>query len=588
MHSFTFAVVVFLLVTRVVADRTNHIYTSGDLINVYTSKAAPADAQFETYDPLENLICPLLKVDYPLSLGQLLTGEQFYDFQTAIRFNVNERNRTLCNYKATRNDISRIQELVKRNYSYELIFDEMPFWGFLGIVDPESGKGAVFLDHIFHIGINKNRIVSVSLETKNPVIIVADTVYSFRYSAVFNESSIEYEDRLFSLHNTSRTITRNKIFASLNSILIIFFLVAVVAVIVTRSLRSDYSKMEKELQLRYEGQDTLVESGWRCLHADVFRVPRSPKLFCAALGCGAHLLFLAVMIAIAPSLGYTFVSARQRNVSYLMMGYMFSSGISGYVSGYIFMSYSALLPSVASGWISTFHLTFIFAPMVFLVIIAPFVLTAIIYGSSQVPYFRGILILFLLFVFVSYPLSLGGSLLGRFIHRRTEKRRKIPHVNQIPRLVPRPPQFYLSPRFLLFVAGFLPFITIFVEVFTLFNFVWAQNFFYLSTFSALTFVLYIVVTACSSISATLVLLSTENHYWKWMSLGFGASCSLFVFLYVIYFYLFRLRMHGLFTFILYFSYCGVGTCFLAFVGSAVGYFASSLFVHKIFMQIKHD
>ncbi|CAJ1019792.1 putative Endomembrane protein 70 [Leishmania utingensis] len=586
-YSFLTVVALAYVVCVSTARELTHAYLDGDEVNIFVGKMAPRDNPYETYDYIEAPGCTLQKDAKPLTLGELLAGHQASTLPTNIRFNHNTGTAVLCKYKANVRETALLIEMIRGDYRYELVIDELPVWSAIGEETGEN-KFSIFLHRTFHIGVNGNRIVSATLETSSPAKLEADTIYTFTYSVVFQASSVEYANRLSTVLDTRYVSSRTRFVSLINSSLIALFLFSVITLIFSRTLRHERAKLERETQFRFEGQDIIDESGWRCLYADVFRVPRHAGTFCAILGCGTQLLVLSAVAILLSVMSNYRISMNHNLVTYTVFGYVFTSGIAGYVSGYQFIGCSFLAPPMASKWIRAFHVAFFLVPMIYVTAFLPSSTVALLYGSSQLPYLKGVLILLCLWVFVAYPLCLAGVLCSRYVFRRTERRRNIPHVNQISRLIPRPPRRLLAPQCLLLVSGIPPFISVFVEFSFVFTSIWTFKVFHLYGFLTITALLYIAISACVSIIATFLLLSTENHHWKWMSMGFGASCSMYAFVYAVFFYLFKASMHGLFMFVVYYSYCIALMLCLALIGGTVAYFAASCFVKVLYGQAKSD
>ncbi|CAG9571133.1 putative endomembrane protein [Leishmania major strain Friedlin] len=581
----TLAALVCMLCMRA-ASASKHTYLGGDEVKVFVSKMHPHGNTHETYSYAFVPGCPLQE-ETSLTLGELLAGESIFTLATDIRFNHNTSNRFLCKRKFNAYEANMLAYAIEHDYRYDLTIDELPVWGAIGNKIDDNHL-SIFLHQTFYIGVNGNEIVNVTLETSSPAKLEINTDYAFKYSVVFEPSSVEYANRFSTVFETRYVGSRTRLASLINASLIVLLLLSLIALILSRTLRSEHAKMEREAQFRFEEQDIIDESGWRCLYADVFRVPRHTGIFCAILGCGTQLLLLTVFAIFLSVVSNHRISMSHNLVTFSVFGYACTSGIAGYVSGYQFMGCGFLAPPMASKWIRAFHVTFFLVPVIYVTAFFPTWFIAMIYGTTNFPYFAGVIVVLFVWVFIAYPLCLAGVLCSRYVFRRTERRRNIPHVNQIPRLIPQPPRKLLAPCYLLLVSGILPFIVVFVEFNFVFTSIWSLRPFHLYGFLTITAIFYIVVTACVSVVATFVLLSTENHYWKWMSIGFGASCAAYTFGYAVFFYLFKSSMHGLFMFLLYYAYCFVIMMFLALIGGTVSYFAASYFVKAIYAQAKND
>ena len=135
-------------------------------------------------------------------------------------------------------------------------------------------------------------------------------------------------------------------------------------------------------------------------------------------------------------------------------------------------------------------------------------------------------------------------------------------------------------------------------------------------FMLLVFLILIIVTICVTIVGTYFLLNAENYHWQWTSFFSAASTAVYVYLYSIYYYHVKTKMSGFFQTSFYFGYtlmfclglgilCGKSVqtpifklcscifCIAVFMtavqnSGAVGYLGSTLFVRRIYRNIKCD
>ena len=86
-------------------------------------------------------------------------------------------------------------------------------------------------------------------------------------------------------------------FSIVNAVIIVLTLGAILAVILVRSLRADLSRYNEEKRTLMEGGlEDVDESGWKVVHADVFRPPQYQGLLCACVASGAQLGVMALLV----------------------------------------------------------------------------------------------------------------------------------------------------------------------------------------------------------------------------------------------------------------------------------------------------
>ncbi len=89
-------------------------------------------------------------------------------------------------------------------------------------------------------------------------------------------------------------------FSILNSLVIVFLLSGIVAMIMVRTLRRDlaeYNSIE-------EKEELLEESGWKLVHADVLRTPPNGTLLATSVGTGMQLLCMSFISIACAALGF--------------------------------------------------------------------------------------------------------------------------------------------------------------------------------------------------------------------------------------------------------------------------------------------
>jgi transmembrane 9 superfamily protein 3 len=68
-------------------------------------------------------------------------------------------------------------------------------------------------------------------------------------------------------------------------------------------LKKDYARYDKEESLGDLDHDLGDEYGWKQVHGDVFRAPRSLLLFSALVGTGHQLVWLTLVIILYTIIG---------------------------------------------------------------------------------------------------------------------------------------------------------------------------------------------------------------------------------------------------------------------------------------------
>ena len=104
-------------------------------------------------------------------------------------------------------------------------------------------------------------------------------------------------------------------FSIVNSLAIVLLLTGIVAMIMMRTLRRDFNRYNEQ-----DKEDLQEESGWKLVHADVFRPPVSnPMLFCVMNGSGVQLLIMASLLIFFSAVGFLSPARRGSVVTWFLV-----------------------------------------------------------------------------------------------------------------------------------------------------------------------------------------------------------------------------------------------------------------------------
>uniref|UniRef100_A0A5B7A0L3 Transmembrane 9 superfamily member n=1 Tax=Davidia involucrata TaxID=16924 RepID=A0A5B7A0L3_DAVIN len=186
-------------------------------------------------------------------------------------------------------------------------------------------------------------------------------------------------------------------FSIFNSFMMVIFLTGLVSMILMRTLRNDYAKYAREDDdLETLERDVSEESGWKLVHGDVFRPPRTLVLLSAVVGTGAQLALLVLLVILFAIVGMLYVG-RGAIVTTFIICYAFTSFISGYVSGGMYSR------NGGKNWIKSMIFSASLFP--FMCFGIGFILNtiAIFYGSLAAIPFGTMVVVFVIWAFISFP-----------------------------------------------------------------------------------------------------------------------------------------------------------------------------------------
>lgn len=167
-----------------------------------------------------------------------------------------------------------------------------------------------------------------STQTKlgiHPREIDADKEIAFTYDVSFESSDIRWASRW----DTYLFMKDNQIhwFSIINSLMIVLFLSGIVAVIMTRTLYKDIVKYNQ-----LDQEEVLDETGWKLVHADVFRPPNSYSLLCVYVGTGVQVHGMTFVTIIFAMLGFLSPSNRGGLMTVMVFLWVFMGLFAGYSS----------------------------------------------------------------------------------------------------------------------------------------------------------------------------------------------------------------------------------------------------------------
>ena len=556
-------------------------------------QVGPYNNPQETYNYYELPFCKP-KADEPKvhkwgGLGEVLQGNELIHSDLEFKFRMDVPKRPICQSQLDTKKVTEFGYAIRNHYWYEMFVDDLPLWGFVGervsLDEDEQEDGAakgevetfIYTHKTFDISYNGDKIIMVNLTSEAPVPLEEGTPLDFTYSVTWSPTDIKYG------HRYNRYLDYNFFehqihwFSIFNSFMMVIFLVGLVSMILMRTLNKDYAKYSADDDDLEALERDVEESGWKLVHGDVFRSPRALELMCAIVGTGAQLSLLCVAVVLIAIAGSLF-NGRGTILTVFIVCYALTSFVSGYVSGGMYAR------NDGKAWIPTMLLTASLFPVSTFAVSFVLNTIAIFYHSLAAIPFGSIVVVLFMWGFISFPLTLLGTVVGRNWNGVPDNPCR---VKTIPRNIPEK-EWYMTPTVIALAGGLLPFGSIFIELYFILTSFWNYKVYFVYGFMLLVFIILAIVTACVSVVGTYFLLNAENYHWQWTSLLSSASTAVYVYLYSTYYFVAKTKMTGLFQCSFYFGYTAIACLAVALTCGAIGYFASSAFVRRIFRNIKVD
>ncbi|KAK9803193.1 hypothetical protein WJX73_001092 [Symbiochloris irregularis] len=579
---------------RQLLKAADHKYEVQEAITLYANKVGPYANPSESYQYFTLPFCtPKGGKQYKLEgLGEVLEGDRLVNTPYELEFRVDKSNKALCSLEMSKKDLRKLRRAIMRDYYFQMYYDDLPIWGFIGksaeMAGPEAGSAQgskahmaylLFSHYHFDIAYNGDRVIDVNVSADPEKMVdisskVERQVVDFTYSVRWIETSQPFERRMSKYSRYSFLPQHLEIhwFSIVNSCVTVLLLTGFLATILLRVVKNDFVRFMRD----EESADDQEETGWKYLHGDVFRPPRHLALFCACTGTGAQVFAMAMSIFALALVGLFYPYNRGSLLTACVVLYALTAGIAGYTSLTLYRMLGG------SNWVRCVLMTggLFCGPLLLTFMFLNTV--AIGYRSTAALPFGTICIIVVLWALVTLPLTIIGAIAGKNSKMEFEPPCR---TTKFPREVPAVPWYRTAvPQML--IAGFLPFSAIYIELYYIFASIWGYKVYLVWPIILIVFVLLLIVTAFINIALTYFQLAVEDHRWWWRSLLCGASTGGFVYAYCFYFFSARSDMHGLMQTSFFFGYMGVSCWAFSLMLGAVGFRASLTFVRIIYRTIK--
>ena len=514
-------------------------YTAGRRIDIKVSKLT-SDSQQVPFDYYYLNFCPLLHPDAQAAtmdenIGQLLQGDSIENTAYEVSMQEDASCRILCNRPFTSVDFARFASMIDGQYVINWLVDGLPVaikaapflnpggerttevWETGSPVGFKQANSYYIFNHVsFTIKYHESgysagsySVVGVDVEPKSiastqdgevsrpncevekSIEVTRDTSsILFTYDIKWERSDIPWASRW----DSYMKVKENRIhwFSIVNSLVVLFLLTGVIALVLVRILHKDISKYNSVV-LDEESSaldDAADEVGWKIVHGDVFRKPRHSKLLAVFIGSGIQIFCMVSVCIIFAVFGLLSPANRGSYIQAMLLLFIFMSGIAGYVSARVYKMFKGEDWKTTTLWAGL-----IFPGVVFSIF---FSLNLLLWyrGSSAAVPFSAITVLVILWVGVSVPLVFFGAYRG---YARPPIDLPV-RVHHIPRQIPRQP-WYAKTFFASLFGGILPFGAVSTELMFLLGSIWHHQYYYL--FGFLMIVLFILIVTCAEISVAM-------------------------------------------------------------------------------------
>ncbi|EPY27416.1 endosomal integral membrane protein [Strigomonas culicis] len=355
------------------------------------------------------------------------------------------------------------------------------------------------------------------------------------------------------------------------SIIIVLLVASIAVSVLLRALHKDFNRYNAA-----DPEDLQEETGWKLIHADVFRPPNRATSLAVLAGNGYQILGMCGGVFVLAVLGFLSPSRRGSLMTAVLVLFVVMSIVSGYVCGF-FLQYFG-----QRSWRPVFLCSCAFPGSIGGTYLFFNIVSRVKHSTAAAPV-TTILLLLALWVFASVPLTLLGASVSFGQSRPPDPVR----VGRLAREIPK--QYGPNSRwFLYLVPPLFPLATIITELYFVMQGLWAGAIFY--AFGFLTFVglMWAIVCALVAVSQVYYVLCYENHRWWWYAFIVPGGMGLHMFGFSVIFFIKQLQITSFISALLYFSYMGLISFGYGVAAGAIGLSACLLFVRAIYASIKVD
>uniref|UniRef100_A0A667IGA8 Transmembrane 9 superfamily member n=1 Tax=Lynx canadensis TaxID=61383 RepID=A0A667IGA8_LYNCA len=395
---------------------------------------------------------------------------------------------------------------------------------------------------------------------------------TYTYSVQFEENkSIKWASRWDYILD-SMPHTNIQWLSIMNSFVIILFLSGMVAIIILRTLHRDiirYNEMSSS-------EDAQEDFGWKLLHGDVFRPPRSRMLLSVFLGQGTQVLIMTFITLLLACLGFLSPSNRGALMTCAVVLWVLLGTPAGYVSARMYKTLKGVK------WKTNFLLTALLCPGV--VFADLFFMNVILWveGSSAAISFGTLIGILAMWCGISVPLTFVGAYFG------AKKKFRFPVcTNQIPRHIPQQ-SFFTKPLFGIMIGGILPFGCVFIQLFLILNSIWSHQMYFMFGFLFLVFIILLITCSEAAVLLCYFYLCAEDYHWWWRAFFTSSFTAVYLLIYTVHYFFTKLQITGTASAILYFGYTMVMVLIFFLFTGTVGFFSCFWFIIKIYSVVKVD
>lgn len=98
---------------------------------------------FTSYSDLNFFLCLSEHINEKSeALGEVLNGDRLVEAPYKLDFRVDLDSKLVCKKKLSKDDVAKFRSAVTKDYYFQMYYDDLPLWGFVGKVEREGKTDA--------------------------------------------------------------------------------------------------------------------------------------------------------------------------------------------------------------------------------------------------------------------------------------------------------------------------------------------------------------------------------------------------------------------------------------------------------------
>lgn len=576
------------------------------------------------------------------SLGQILMGDRFETSPYTFKMQENQKCEVLkCenDQEISNNQLQILEKLIEADYRGYLVIDNLPTFnngslvyfgkcldlpkaqqyeflrGYaLGVRKKCTGKDTLVNNHLdfqiqYHVsdeGEDQFMVVGFTarpmsidwngkacngqVDIKNgvPEPLSIETAkarkkISWTYSVTWvEEPTIKWASRWDSYLHTSFADTSNRVHwtSIIFSIAIVLAMALLTLMLLVRSLRRDFAKLNAVLASLESEENAEEEIRWKRVRLDALRPPPYVEYLIILVASGVQILGMTIATLAISLYGVLSPANRGGLIFALILMFVLLAFVAGYVAAWLSVEIHE------KSWKIIFGTATFIPGVCFFTLLSANHLYKIANSSSVLP-FKALFLIFFLWIGGLVPLTILGASLGFNAPLKIKEKLRAAARASDPRPIPVQPE-YLHDVVCYILPGVIPLAPSLVEIRFILASLWQGMVYYVFGFLGCVVLLCVISASLAAVTVVYHRLSAENYEWWWVSVLAPSGSGVFLVFYFTYYFFAYLSIEQSLAATVYFLYMGNIALLYVVALAAVGFFPSYWFVLKLYDTDKAD